>query len=162
MKSGSSCTTTRHPDVRINYESNGSGAGVKEVQNKTVDFGASDAAMTPEEIAKVDAGIQLLPMTAGSIVLAYNLEGVDNLKLSRDAYVGIFLGKIAKWNDPAIAATNPGAKLPDGNINVVVRSDASGTSFVFTKHLSAVSGIREKPGNEQDAELAGGHEVERE
>ena len=74
-----------HPDVQIDYQSVGSGAGVKAVQDKTVDFGASDAAMTPEEIAKVDAGVQLLPMTAGSIVLAYNLEGVDALKLSRDA-----------------------------------------------------------------------------
>ena len=112
---------------------------MKAVQDKTVDFGASDAAMTPEEIAKVDAGVQLLPMTAGSIVLAYNLEGVDDLKLSRDAYVGIFLGKVTKWNDPAIVSANPGVKLPDGDINVVVRADSSGTSFVFTKHLSAIS-----------------------
>ena len=112
---------------------------MKAVIDKTVDFGASDAAMTPEEIAKVDAGVQLLPMTAGSIVLAYNLEGVDDLKLSRDAYVGIFLGKVTKWNDPAIAAANPGVKLPDSDINVVVRADSSGTSFVFTKHLSAIS-----------------------
>ncbi len=151
-----------HDDVQIDYQSLGSGAGVKDVQDKTVDFGASDAAMTPEEIAKVDAGVQLLPMTAGSIVLAYNLEGVDDLKLSRDAYVGIFLGKITKWNDPAIVAANPGVKLPDAEINVVVRADSSGTSFVFTKHLSAISaGIREKPRNEQKAQLAGGHEVER-
>ena len=94
-----------HPEVQIDYQSVGSGSGVKAVIDKTVDFGASDAAMTPEEIAKVDAGVQLLPMTAGSIVLAYNLEGVDNLKLSREAYVGIFLGKVTKWNDPAIAAS---------------------------------------------------------
>ena len=87
----------------------------------------------------MDAGVQLLPMTAGSIVLAYNLEGVDDLKLSRDAYVGIFLGKVTKWNDPAIVAANPGVKLPDADINVVVRADSSGTSFVFTKHLSAIS-----------------------
>ncbi len=128
-----------HPDVQIDYQSVGSGSGVKAVQDKTVDFGASDAAMTPEEIAKVDAGVQLLPMTAGSIVLAYNLEGVDELKLSREAYVGIFLGKVTKWNDPGIVSANPGAKLPDSNINVVVRADSSGTSFVFTKHLSAIS-----------------------
>ncbi|MGO8691499.1 MAG: phosphate ABC transporter substrate-binding protein PstS [Thermoguttaceae bacterium] len=128
-----------HDDVQIDYQSLGSGAGVKDVQDKTVDFGASDAAMTAEEIAKVDAGVQLLPMTAGSIVLAYNLEDVDDLKLSRDAYVGIFLGKITKWNDPAIVAANPGVKLPDAEINVVVRADSSGTSFVFTKHLSAIS-----------------------
>ena len=128
-----------HAGVQIDYQSNGSGAGVKAVQDKTVDFGASDAAMTPAEIAKVDAGVQLLPMTAGAIVLAYNLEGVDDLKLSRETYVGIFLGKITKWNAPSIVSTNPGAKLPDSNINVVVRADGSGTSFVFTKHLSAIS-----------------------
>ena len=79
-------------------------------------------------MAKVDVGVQLLPMTAGSIVLAYNLEGVDNLKLTREAYVGIFLGKITKWNDPKIAAANPDAKLPDSDINVVVRADGSGTT----------------------------------
>ena len=82
-----------HPDVQIDYQSVGSGAGVKAVQDKTVDFGASDAAMTPKEIAKVDAGVQLLPMTAGSIVLAYNLEGVDTLKLSRDDLRGHLPGK---------------------------------------------------------------------
>jgi phosphate transport system substrate-binding protein len=128
-----------HPEVQIDYQSLGSGAGVKAIQAKTVDFGASDAAMTPEEIAAVDVGVQLLPMTAGSIVLAYNLEGVDNLKLPRKAYADIFLGKVRKWNDPAIAAANPGTKLPDADINVVVRADSSGTSFVFSKHLSAVS-----------------------
>ena len=109
------------------------------VIDKTGDFGASDAAMSQEEMAKVDAGVQLLPMTAGSIVLAYNLPGVDNLKLTREAYVGIFLGKITKWNDKAIADANPDAKLPDRDINVVVRSDGSGTTYVFTKHLSAIS-----------------------
>ena len=125
--------------VQIDYQSVGSGSGVKSVIDKTVDFGASDAAMTPEEIAKVDVGVQLLPMTAGSIVLAYNLEGVKELKLSRDAYVGIFLGKVTKWNDAAIVSVNPGVTLPDSPINVVVRADSSGTTFVFTKHLSAIS-----------------------
>ncbi|MGA2066048.1 MAG: phosphate ABC transporter substrate-binding protein PstS [Thermoguttaceae bacterium] len=128
-----------HSNVEIDYQSVGSGAGVKAVQDKTVDFGASDAAMTAEEMAKVEAGVQLLPMTAGSIVLAYNLEGVDDLKLPRETYVGMFLGKVSKWNDPSIVAANPAAKLPDSNINVVVRADSSGTSFVFTKHLSAIS-----------------------
>lgn len=128
-----------HPNVTVDYQSVGSGQGVSSVIDKTVDFGASDAAMKPEEIAKVDVGVQLLPMTAGSIVLGYNLEGVKDLKLTRDAYVGIFLGKISKWNDPAIAAANKDAKLPDQAISVVVRSDGSGTTFVFTKHLSAAS-----------------------
>ena len=128
-----------NPSTVVDYQATGSGAGVKAVTDKTVDFGASDAAMTPEEMAKIDVGVQLLPMTAGTVVLAYNVEGVDDLKLSREAYVGIFLGKITKWNDPAIAAANPDAKLPDTDINVVVRADSSGTSYVFTKHLSAVS-----------------------
>lgn len=112
--------SSAHPGVQIDYQSVGSGKGVQQVIEKTVDFGASDAAMTPEEMAKVDVGVQLLPMTAGSIVLAYNLEGVDHLKLTREAYVGIFLGKITKWNDAKIAAANPGASLPDGSVNVVV------------------------------------------
>ncbi|HKP60609.1 MAG TPA: phosphate ABC transporter substrate-binding protein PstS [Polyangiales bacterium] len=128
-----------HPNVQIDYQSVGSGSGVKAVIDKTVDFGASDAAMTAEEIARVPAGVQLLPMTAGEIVLTYNLEGVTDLKLSRKAYIGIFLGTVKKWNDPAIASANPGVKLPNTPINVVVRADSSGTTFVFTKHLSEIS-----------------------
>ena len=128
-----------HSGMQVDYQSVGSGAGVKAIIDKTVDFGASDAAMTPEEMGKVDVGVQLFPMTAGSIVLAYNLPGIEELKLSRDAYAGIFLGKITKWNDAAITSTNPGAKLPDSPINVVTRSDGSGTSFVFSQHLSAIS-----------------------
>ena len=128
-----------HDGVQIDYQSVGSGAGVKAVIDKTVDFGASDAAMTSEEIAKVPGGVHLLPMTAGSIVLTYNLDGVPDLKLSRKAYAGIFLGTVKKWNDPTITATNKGAKLPDEPINVVVRADSSGTTFVFTRHLSAIS-----------------------
>lgn len=128
-----------HPEVQIDYQSVGSGSGVKSVIDRTVDFGASDAAMTAEESGRVTGGVQLLPMTAGNIVLAYNLEGVTNLKLSRAAYSGIFLGTITHWNDPAIVSSNPGVTLPDRPINVVVRADSSGTTFVFTKHLSAVS-----------------------
>jgi phosphate transport system substrate-binding protein len=114
---------------------------VKSFIDKTVDFGASDAAMTPEEIGRVDPaqGVQHLPMTAGSIVLTYNLPGVNNLKLSRKAYSGIFLGTVKKWNDPLIAKDNPGVKLPDALINPVVRADSSGTTFVFTQHLSAIN-----------------------
>jgi phosphate transport system substrate-binding protein len=125
--------------VQVDYQSVGSGSGVKSFIDKTVDFGASDAAMTPEEIARVDVGAQLIPMTAGAIVLAYNLPGVKALRLSRKVYAGIFLGEVTKWNDPAIAATNPGEKLPDLPINVVVRADSSGTSYVFSRHLSAIS-----------------------
>jgi phosphate transport system substrate-binding protein len=129
-----------HPEVQINYQALGSGAGVKQFQEGLVNFGASDAAMTDEEIAAVKDGVVLLPMTAGSVVLAYNLPGAPaELKLSREAYVGIFLGKITNWNDPKIAAANPGVKLPDLKITPVTRSDGSGTTFVFTQHLSAVS-----------------------
>jgi len=126
-------------DVVVDYQSVGSGAGVKGVIDKTVDFGASDAAMSDEEISRVPGGVQLIPMTAGSIVIAYNLPDVKDLKLPRKAYPAIFLGKIKKWNDPEIAKANPGAKLPDEPINVVVRADSSGTSFVFSKHLSAIN-----------------------
>src|SRR5271169_3696277 len=97
-----------HPEVQINYQALGSGAGVKQFQQGLVNFGASDAAMTDEEIKKVKDGVVLLPMTAGSIVLTYNLPGVTDLKLSRAAYTGIFLGKIKTWNDPIIAKENPG------------------------------------------------------
>src|SRR5215510_9296048 len=119
--------STAHQSVLVDYQSVGSGSGVKSVIDRTVDFGASDAAMKPEDMAKVDGGVQLFPMTAGSIVLAYNVKDVDSLRLSRRAYAGIFLGTIKKWNDPAIAENNPGAKLPDAPINVVVRADSSGT-----------------------------------
>src|SRR5215471_7440143 len=107
-----------HPNVQIDYQSVGSGSGVKSFIDKTVDFGASDAAMTPEEIARVDParGVQLLPMTAGSVVITYNLPDVKNLRLSRAAYSGIFLGRITRWNDPLIAKDNPGVKLPDAPI----------------------------------------------
>lgn len=130
-----------NPKVQINYQSVGSGAGVEQFTKGTVDFGASDTGMTDEEIAKVpaDKGVLLLPMTAGSIVIAYNLPDVPELKLPRDVYTEIFLGKITKWNDPKIAAANPGVTLPDQNITVVHRSDGSGTTAVFTKHLSAIS-----------------------
>ncbi len=126
-------------DIQINYQSKGSGAGIRDFQNHVVDFAASDAAMTDEQMAEVKEGVQLLPMTAGEIVLAYNLKGIEKLKLPREAYPAIFLGKIKKWNDPAIVAANPGVKMPDEEITVVVRADSSGTNFVFTKHLSAVS-----------------------
>ena len=128
-----------HPDVTINYQAVGSGHGVKLLMDENVDFGASDAAMTAEQMAKVERGVQCLPVTAGSIVLAYNLPAVDNLKLTREAYAGIFLGKITKWSDKAIADANPGVKLPDQEISVVTRTGGSGTTYVFTKHLSAIS-----------------------
>ena len=129
-----------HPEVQINYQALGSGAGVKQFTEKLVDFGASDAAMTDDEIKEVKDGVVMLPMTAGSVVLGYNLPGfTGDLRLSRDAYIGIFLGKITAWNDPKIAAANPGVTLPATKITAVERSDGSGTTFVFTNHLSAIS-----------------------
>lgn len=127
------------PNIQVTYQSVGSGAGVEQFTKGTVDFGASDVAMKDEEISKVTKGVVLLPMTAGSIVIGYNLKDVQGLKLPREVYSNIFLGKITKWNDPAIAKANPGAKLPDKNITVIHRSDGSGTTAVFTKHLSAIS-----------------------
>jgi phosphate transport system substrate-binding protein len=131
--------TKANPNVQINYQAVGSGTGITNFTQGIVNFAGSDAAMTDEQIAKVKQGVVLIPATAGSIVMAYNLPGVENLKLSRDAYVGIFLGKITKWNDPTIAKANEGVKLPDTAITVCERSDGSGTTFVFTKHLSAIS-----------------------
>ena len=128
-----------HENVQIDYQSTGSGSGVKSFIDETVDFGASDKAMTPEEIGRAKTSVQLLPLTAGNIVLTYNVPGIKELRLSRDAYAGIFLGKVKKWNDPLIVNANRGAKLTGSPINVVVRADSSGTSFVFTQHLSAIS-----------------------
>lgn len=126
--------------VTVDYQSKGSGAGVQDFLNKTVDFAASDSAMSEADIAKVGEGVQLLPMTAGEIVLAYNLPGnPKGLKLPREVYSNIFLGKITQWNDPQIAAANPELKLPATPITVVVRADSSGTTAVFTKHLSAIN-----------------------
>ena len=132
--------STKHKSVTVDYQAKGSGAGIQDFINRTVDFAASDAAMTDAEMAKVPGGVQLLPMTAGEIVLAYNLPGhPKGLRLPRDVYAGIFLGKVTKWSDPKLKAANPGVNLPDLDITVVRRADASGTTFVFTQHLSAIS-----------------------
>jgi phosphate transport system substrate-binding protein len=131
----------KYPNLQVDYASVGSGAGVEQFIKGTVDFGASDVAMKDEEIKKVapDKGVVLLPVTAGSIVLSYNLPDVPELKLPRAVYADILLGKIKSWDDAQIAKANPGAKLPKEAITVVYRSDGSGTTGVFTKHLSAIS-----------------------
>lgn len=130
----------QNPGVTVDYQAKGSGAGIQDLVNHTVDFAASDAAMKDDEIAKIPEGVVLLPMTAGEIVLAYNLpDKPKDLKLSRAAYTGIFAGTVTKWNDPAIVAANPGVALPDLPITVVTRSDASGTTYVFTQHLATIS-----------------------
>ncbi|MDJ1170999.1 phosphate ABC transporter substrate-binding protein PstS [Roseofilum sp. BLCC_M154] len=127
------------PNLQVDYQSVGSGAGVERFMQNLVNFGASDVAMKDEEISKVEKGVLMLPMTAGSVVLAYNLPGVDELNLTQAVMIDILLGKITKWNDPKIAEANPDATLPDTNITVVYRSDGSGTTGVFTKNLSAMS-----------------------
>ena len=126
--------------ITVDYQGKGSGAGVQDFTNRTVDFAASDAAMTDEQIAKVPGGVQMLPMTVGEFVLSYNLPGNPKaLKMPRDVYPAIFLGKITKWNDAKLKAANPGVNLPDLDITVVRRADSSGTTFVFTSHLAAIS-----------------------
>lgn len=125
-------------DIRVDYQAKGSGAGIQDFTNQVVDFAGSDAAMSDEEIEKADNGVVLLPITAGEIVLTYNLDGVEELRLPRDVYPDIFMGKITRWNDPAIAQANPDVELPDESITVVVRSDSSGTTYVFTGHLAEI------------------------
>jgi phosphate transport system substrate-binding protein len=135
-----------HPQAAIAYDAVGSGEGIRRFTGtnvkpeEAVDFGASDAAMSDEQMARVPQGVLLLPVTAGSVVLAYNLPGLDgDLRLSRKAVAGIFLGEIRSWNDRLIAAANPGTKLPRLTIATVVRQDGSGTTYAFTKHLDAIS-----------------------
>lgn len=127
------------PIVKVNYQSVGSGAGVKNFIQGVVDFGASDAAMSDQDIAKVPQGVVMVPATAGEIVFAYNLPGVKDIKLSREVMAGIYLGTVTKWNDPAIVKENPSLTLPNLAIQVAYRSDGSGTTYVFTQHLSAIS-----------------------
>lgn len=128
------------PELKINYQSMGSGAGVKQVVRGVVDFGGSDIGMTPDEIAAARHGAMMLPMTAGAVVLAYNLSKLDRpLRLSRTTYTDILLGKITRWNAPGIVADNPDANLPDLPITVIHRADGSGATAVLTAHLSAIS-----------------------
>ena len=129
----------KNPDISINYQAIGSGGGISQFTAGTVDFGASDAAMTDAEIAKVKNGVLLVPTAGGAISVVYNLPGVNDLKLSRKTLPGIFSGQITKWNDEQIKADNPGVNLPDLPIKVAVRADGSGTTFIFTNHLSAIS-----------------------
>src|SRR5881398_788002 len=127
------------PSVRFNYQSIGSGGGQKQILAQTVDFGASDGPMSDENLAKAPGKILHILTVAGAVVITYNLEANLTLKLDADTVAGIFLGTTKKWNDPKIAATNAGTKLPDQDIVVVHRSDGSGTTFIFTDYLSKVS-----------------------
>ncbi len=125
--------------IGLNYQDTGSGDGIKQIEASTVDFGASDKPLKPDDLEK--NGLLQFPTVVGGAVPVINIAGVDSgaLKLSGPVLAAIFLGKIAKWNDPAIAALNPGIRLPNENIAVIHRSDASGTTFIFTNYLSKVS-----------------------
>lgn len=129
-----------HPNMRIDYQSIGSGGGIKQLKEQTVDFGASDAPMKDEDLKSAPGEILHIPTVLGAVVITYNLAGINQpLRFSPEVIAGIFLGNIKKWNDPKIAADNPGVALPGNDITVVTRSDGSGTSAVFTDYLSKVS-----------------------
>jgi phosphate transport system substrate-binding protein len=128
-----------HPGVEINYQSIGSGGGIRQVTAGLVDFGASDMPMTNEALAGSKIKLVHIPTVLGAVVPVFNVSGVNNIKLSGEVLAGIYLGKINSWNDAHIAKDNPGVKLPDQKIIVVHRSDGSGTSFIFTDYLSKVS-----------------------
>src|SRR5579864_4846721 len=129
-----------HSDVRVNYQSIGSGAGIQQLTSGTVDFGASDMPMTDEQISKLKVKAFHFPTVMGAVVPTYNVPGVgQDFKFSGEALAGIFMGTIKKWNDPMLIKDNPGVKLPAEDIVVVHRSDGSGTSFIWTDFLSKVS-----------------------
>jgi len=129
-----------HSDVQVNYQSIGSGGGIRQVLAGTVDFGASDGPMTDEQLGQAKVKILHVPTVLGAVVPAYNIPGVTGeVKFTPEALAGIFLGKITTWNDKALTAANPGVNFPNQAIVVIHRSDGSGTSYIFTDYLSKVS-----------------------
>ena len=129
-----------HPDVKLNYQSIGSGGGIRQFSDGTVDFGATDAPMGDSAIAAIQSNVLHIPTVMGAVVIIYNLQGVTQVvKLTPDVLADIFLGKVTKWNDARLASTNPGVTLPAADIIVVHRAEGSGTSFAFTDYLSKVS-----------------------
>ena len=143
--------------ISVNYQSIGSGGGIKQITSKTVDFGASDMPLKPEQLAK--GGLAQWPMVMGGVVPVINLRGVQpgQLKLDGSTLADIYLGKIKKWNDPAIARLNPGVALPDKAVATVHRSDGSGTTFIFTHYLSEVSPeFKSKVGENTSVQFPGG------
>jgi phosphate transport system substrate-binding protein len=132
--------TQLHPNVKINYQSIGSGGGIRQVTEGTVDFGASDVTMTDQQLGAAKVKVMALPAILGAVVPVYNVPGVNKeLNFSGDVIADIYLGKISHWNDPRIAKDNPGVNLPNNQILPVYRSDGSGTSFIFTDYLAKVS-----------------------
>ena len=131
---------SQHPDIQINYQSLGSGAGIAQLQKRTVDFGASDGPMNDDQISQTPFKVLHIPTVMGAVVPTYNIPGVSaELKFTPEVLAGIFLGKITKWNDPRLAKANPGVKFPDAEVFVVHRTDGSGTTYIFTDYLSKVS-----------------------
>jgi phosphate transport system substrate-binding protein len=129
----------RETRIQVNYQAIGSGGGIRQVIAGTVDFGASDAAMTDAQINQVRRGVIMVPTAGGAVSVVYNLPGVGSLRLSRSVLPDIFSGRIRNWNDQRIRNDNPGVNLPNLPIRVVVRADSSGTTFIFTNHLSAIN-----------------------
>ena len=129
-----------HPGVKINYQSIGSGAGIRQVTSGTVDFGAADVPMTDEQLSSSKVKIVHIPTVLGAVVPIFNVKGVKELKLGPDALAEIYLGKITSWNDARIAKDNPGVNLPNEPIFIVHRAEGSGTTFIFTDYLSKVNG----------------------
>jgi len=127
-----------HPDIQINYQSIGSGGGIKQITERTVDFGASDAPLSDEQLQKA-SGVQHIPTVMGAVVIVWNLPGAQQLRIAPETLARIYLGKVTKWNDAALKNDNPTAKLPDTAITVAHRSDGSGTTNIFTDYLSKVS-----------------------
>ena len=129
-----------HPEIQFNYQSIGSGGGIRQVLAQTVDFGASDGPMTDEQLSQAKVKILHIPTVLGAVVPAYNVPGVTGeLKFTPESLAGIFLGKVTSWNDPVLVKANPGVNLPNQPIVVIHRSDGSGTTFIFTDYLSKVS-----------------------
>jgi phosphate transport system substrate-binding protein len=129
-----------HSNAQINYQSIGSGGGIRQLLDKTVDFGASDGPMTDEQLQQAGFKILHFPTVLGAAVPSYNIPGVTaELKFTPEALAGIYIGKVTKWNDPAITGSNPGVKLPSEDIVVIHRSDGSGTTYIWTDYLSKVS-----------------------
>jgi len=130
---------SREYGVKVNYQAIGSGGGIRQLINKTVDFGASDVVMGEEDVKAAGAPVIHVPVCAGAVVVTYNLPGNLDIRLSADVIADIYLGKIVKWNDPRIASANQGVRIPDLPVTVVHRSDGSGTTFIFSDYLCKVS-----------------------
>jgi phosphate transport system substrate-binding protein len=147
-----------HPGVQINYQSVGSGAGIRQISQGVVDFGASDGPMTDKQLADSKQKLLHIPTVLGAVVPAYNLPGLSaELKFSGDVIADIYLGKITKWNDPRIVKDNPGVSLPNHAILPVYRSDGSGTNYIFTDYLSKVSpDFKSKIGSATSVQWPGG------